>query len=220
LPERLPKLEGLDLAVRYAPGADGVDIGGDWYDAIVIDDRHVLFVVGDVSGRGLRAATVMASLRYAIHAYAAQGDDPATILNKLTKLMSVEQDGHFATVLCGAVDVTEHRVTIANAGHPDPLVVTSEGAEFLRTMVGPPIGVNGAAYTSIEAPIPPRATLVGFTDGLYERRREHPDEGLGRVRDASRGFDSLDELLDGLLDKMAPGGGSDDTAILGIRWLT
>jgi hypothetical protein len=220
LPDRLPEIDGLQVAVRYAPGAEGFDIGGDWYDAIVADDGSVLFVVGDVSGRGLRAATVMAALRYAIHAYAVQGDDPATILTKLSKLVSVERDGHFATVLCGSVDVTGHRVTIANAGHPNPLVVTRDASDFLTTVVGPPIGVNSGSYTAIEAEIPPRATLVGFTDGLYERRREHPDVGIARLREASRGFDSLDDLLDGLLDSIAPGGGPDDTAILGIQWQT
>jgi serine phosphatase RsbU (regulator of sigma subunit) len=220
LPDRLPEIDGLDVSVRYAPGADGVDIGGDWYDVVVIDDQRVLFVVGDVSGRGLKAATVMASLRYAIRAYAAQGDEPAAILSKLSKLVSVERDGHFATVLCGLVDVAAHRVTTANAGHPNPLVVTGREADFLATTVGPPIGVDGGTYASTDATVPAGATLVGYTDGLYERRREHPDVGLGRLRDASLGFDSLDALLDGLLDKMAPDGAQDDTAILGLQWRT
>jgi serine phosphatase RsbU (regulator of sigma subunit) len=162
----------------------------------------------------------MAALRYAIHAYAAQGDDPATILTKLSKLVSVERDGHFATVLCGSVDVARHRVTVANAGHPTPLIVTRDSSDFLTTIVGPPIGVNGASYTAVDAEVPPGATLVGFTDGLYERRREHPDVGITRLREAARGFTSLDELLDGLLDTMAAGGGPDDTAILGIQWQT
>jgi hypothetical protein len=220
LPDRLPAVDGLDLAVRYSPGADGVDIGGDWYDVIVVNDRQLLFVVGDVSGRGLRAATVMASLRYATHAYAAQGDTPTTILTKLCSLVSVRRDGHFATVLCGLVDVAEHRVSIANAGHPNPLLVTRDGADFVATLVGPPIGVNGGSYVAVDAQVPPGATLIGYTDGLFERRGEHPDVGLSRLRDASRGFDAVDELLDGLLDRMAPGGGHDDTAILGIQWRT
>jgi len=135
-------------------------------------------------------------------------------------LIRVERDGHFATVLCGTVDVAERRVSAASAGHPNPLVVTREGAEFFPTPVGPPIGVDGGSYRAVDAQLPAGATLVGFTDGLYERRREHPDVGLGRLREASRGFDSLDELLDGLLDKMAPGSGPDDTAILGIQWRT
>ena len=97
LPEQLPDFDGLELAVRYVPGVDGVEIGGDWYDVIGRDNGDIIFVVGDVSGRGLRAATVMASLRYAIRAYAAQGDDPAIILAKLAKLIDIVRDGHFAT---------------------------------------------------------------------------------------------------------------------------
>jgi hypothetical protein len=120
LPEHRPEFPGLDLAVRYVPGVDGVDIGGDWYDVIGVTDGQVVIVVGDVSGRGLRAATAMASLRYAIRAYVAQGDPPETVLFKLTNLLNVARDGHFATVLCGLVDVAEHRVTFANAGHPNP----------------------------------------------------------------------------------------------------
>ena len=89
LPEELPDVAGLELGVRYLAGVEGVDIGGDWYDVVTLDDGRLFFVVGDVSGRGLRATTVMASLRYAIRAYAAQGDGPAAVLTKLTKLLSV-----------------------------------------------------------------------------------------------------------------------------------
>ena len=77
LPETLPETPELTVRARYIAGVAEIDIGGDWYDVIELDNGNVLFVVGDVSGRGLRAATVMASLRYAIRAYAAQGDDPA-----------------------------------------------------------------------------------------------------------------------------------------------
>ena len=104
------------------PGVDGVDIGGDWYDVIDVGGGQVILVVGDVSGRGLRAATEMASLRYAIRAYAAQGDPPEVILSKLSRLINLVRDGHFATVLCGLVNVAERRVTFANAGHPSPLL--------------------------------------------------------------------------------------------------
>ncbi|MGH9060253.1 MAG: PP2C family protein-serine/threonine phosphatase, partial [Acidimicrobiales bacterium] len=76
LPEKLPDLRGVDACSRYVPGVRGIEVGGDWYDLIAIDERRALFVVGDVSGRGLDAAVVMASLRYAIRAYAAQGDSP------------------------------------------------------------------------------------------------------------------------------------------------
>ena len=89
LPDDAPRHPRTRGGARYIAGVADIDIGGDWYDVIELDDGHILFVVGDVSGRGLPAATVMASLRYAIRAYAAQGDDPATILTKLGALISI-----------------------------------------------------------------------------------------------------------------------------------
>jgi serine phosphatase RsbU (regulator of sigma subunit) len=123
LPEILPHMPGVDLAFRYLPGASGVDIGGDWYDVIPLDDTRVMIVVGDVSGRGVRAGAVMASLRFAIRAFASQGDSPPVILAKLTRLVDVDHDDHFATVLCAIVDVAAHTLAIANAGHPNPLLL-------------------------------------------------------------------------------------------------
>ncbi len=220
LPEENPEFPGLEIAVRYVPGVDGVDIGGDWYDVIGVDEGKVIIVVGDVSGRGLRAATAMASLRYSIRAYVAQGDAPEIILSKLTKLINVVRDGHFATVLCGLVDVQEHSVTLANAGHPNPLLISGSSAEFVATNVGPPVGVAAATYTSVGVKVQPNGTLLAFTDGLFERRGESPDVGLARLRGAAIGYDSLEELLDGMLHALTPEGCDDDTAILAVRWLT
>lgn len=98
----------------------GIDIGGDWYDVIDLGGGRALVVVGDVSGRGLRAATIMARLRHAIQAYAAQGDPPALLVSKLSNLLSVERDGHFATALCAKVDVAARRVSAVNAGPSSP----------------------------------------------------------------------------------------------------
>jgi serine phosphatase RsbU (regulator of sigma subunit) len=217
LPGTLPVFAGLDLAVRYVPGVDGVDIGGDWYDVIAVGDGKVMLIVGDVSGRGLRAATVMAALRYAIRAYAADGDSPETILRKLSKLIDVG-DGHFATVLCGVVDVPERRITLANAGHPSPLLITGSSAELVATKVGVPVGVEGEGYATVTVAIPPDAILMAYTDGLFERRGESPDVGLARLRDASIGYESLSDLLDGVLHTLTPDGGNDDTAILAVTW--
>ena len=121
LPDRIPDVPGLDMSFRYLPGAGGVDIGGDWYDAIPLDDERLMIAVGDVSGRGLGAGTVMASLRYSIRAFASQGDMPAAVLTKLTRLLDLGHDRHFATVLCAVVDIAGRTITIANAGHPNPI---------------------------------------------------------------------------------------------------
>jgi serine phosphatase RsbU (regulator of sigma subunit) len=220
LPETLPDTPGLAVGARYIAGAADVDIGGDWYDVMELDNGDVLFVVGDVSGRGLAAGTIMASLRYAIRAYARQGDDPATILTKIADLIDVGESGHFATVLCGVIDAQRHTVTLANAAHPEPLLVDSDHAEFVSTDVGVPIGVDHSKpYVSVTVTVPPASTLVAFTDGLVERRGEVLDVGLARLREAAaRNHASVDALLLDLAERLTPNGPADDIAILGVKW--
>jgi serine phosphatase RsbU (regulator of sigma subunit) len=219
LPEVLPEIEGLTVGARYIAGVADIEIGGDWYDVMRLDNGNVMFVVGDVSGRGLTAGTIMAGLRYAIRAYAAQGDDPATILTKLAHLISIDDDGHFATVLCGTIDVARHRVTLANAAHPAPLLINGE-TRFVSTNVGVPIGVSGVRpYDAVTITVPASATLLVFTDGLVERRGEVIDVGLARLREtADQVHMSLEDLLEDLTASLPPDGPADDTAILGVRW--
>jgi serine phosphatase RsbU (regulator of sigma subunit) len=221
LPEVLPKIEGVETGARYEAGVEGVDIGGDWYDLIALDDRRLLLVVGDVSGRGVRAAATMAALRYAIHAYAAQNDPPATILTKLSKLVDVRATGQLATILCALVDVDRHHFTVTSAGHLPPLLMSNGGGTFIHGEVGVPIGVrSGVRYTSTGVDAPPAATLLAFTDGLVERRGETIDTGLERLERAAVGqHGDLDELLDRLVTDLRIDGGDDDTAIAGLRWL-
>src|SRR5262249_51869070 len=115
LPQRLPTVSGMQIAARYLPGGSDADIGGDWYGVVRLEDGRFVFVVGDVSGRGVSAAAVMASLQFACRAYALEGHPPSRILDQLMKNVEITRDGHFATVLCGLVDVGTHQVTLANA---------------------------------------------------------------------------------------------------------
>ena len=221
LPDELPHVPGLEFAARYLPGAEGVDVGGDWYDVIAAGPGNgFIFVVGDVSGRGIEAATTMASLHYAIRAYAVQGDPPTVILNKLSGLLHVSAGGQFATVLCGSVDADRRQITLANAGHLPPLLVTSERSEFVDTDVGAPVGVaTNGHYQQVTFSVPRHATLLAFTDGLVERRGESLDVGLQRLRSATTGDDGpLDNLLTKLVDDVMADASRDDTAILGLRW--
>jgi serine phosphatase RsbU (regulator of sigma subunit) len=97
----------------------------------------------------------MASLRYAIRAYAIGGDGPATILTKVAGLLSVDDDGHFATVVCALVDIDRHEVTVANAGHREPLLLDGRHAAFISTKIGAPIGVRTSTpYESVTLPVP------------------------------------------------------------------
>jgi serine phosphatase RsbU (regulator of sigma subunit) len=219
LPANLPYVAGVECAARYLPGVDGVDVGGDWYDVMELDSTRALFVVGDVSGRGVHAATVMASLRYSMHAYAAQGDSPATILDKSARLLSLDREGHFATVLCGVIDVSAGTVTLANAGHPDPLLIDHDSAAFVAADRGVPVGIDQAAtYRTTTIKVPPGATMLAFTDGLIERRGEIIDVGLERLRAAVPYDSSLDDVMTTVIETMAPNGPNDDIALIGMRW--
>jgi serine phosphatase RsbU (regulator of sigma subunit) len=220
LPDTLPQIPGIQSSARYEAGEEGVDIGGDWYDVIDIDGGRLLLVVGDVSGRGLRAATTMAELRYAIRAYAAQSDGPAEILTKISRLVNVSESGQLATVLCATVDTSKRQLSLTSAGHLPPLLVANGDTRYLHAEVGLPIGVQqGTVYRSTTVTVPAEATIVAFTDGLVERRGESIDEGLERLRTAATAQDGeLPELLGRLVSDMANGGSEDDIAIVGVRW--
>lgn len=221
LPGELPALSprGAEIATRYVAGVKGVEVGGDWYDVIPTPDGKVVLVVGDVSGRGLKAATVMASLRYALRAYVAQGDGPAEALSKLSGLLSVANDGYFATVLMAVADLEGHRCALVSAGHLPPLLLGPGGASFVEFPVGLPVGVRAdAAYRVTTVEVPSGAVLVAYTDGLVERREEPIDEGLRRLRSsvgATGG--SLEDFVSALLVRLEPGE-SDDTAVLALRF--
>ena len=219
LPSRLPDIPGLEIAARYEPGVVGVDIGGDWYEVIALDDDRVLVVVGDVSGRGLEASASMAALRFATRGFALEGHEPAAILARLRKLVDVERDGHFATILIALIAVGERKITFANAGHPRPVLRDDRGTRFVETIVGTPVGVDSTIpYATVTCDVGNGATLVAFTDGLFERRDEMIDVGMERVREvvATEGL-SLDELLSRLMRDVATRA-DDDTAIVGVRW--
>jgi len=219
LPEALPALPGLDVSARYVPAASGVEVGGDWYDVVVADDRHVVLVIGDVSGHGLDAAVTMASVRHAALAYAAQDARPASVLTNLAAFVNRSPHDYFATVLCALIDIDAYRVTVATAGHPPPLVIDGDQSWFVELAPGPAIGApHHIAYQETTVSAPSRATLVAFTDGLIERREETLGVGLARLRDtAITQPGSLEGLMETLVRELATDG-RDDTAILGVRW--
>jgi hypothetical protein len=222
LPDAFPDHPDIEVRARYVAGVEGLDVGGDWYEVRELDDDRLLFVVGDVSGRGLRAASVMASIRYSIAAYAIQGDPPEVIFEKLAEVVNITRDRHFATVICALIDTKSHDITLVNAGHPPVLLRVGDATEFLVTPTGPPIGVpSDHRYVPTTVTIPPGATLIGYTDGLVERRGENLDLGLERLRravDDAAEDNELDDLLGELVDRLTPDGPADDVALIGVRW--
>jgi hypothetical protein len=220
LPE-VPRVDGVEVAARYVAGVEELEVGGDWYDVIVLPSGRCVFVVGDISGRGLPAATTMAALRFAVRAYVAQGDDIATVLTRLRGLLDVHVDHQFATVLLGELDPAAGLVRVVSAGHFGPLLISDGRAEFLDCPVAPPVGVAAPAPPAVtEVRVNWPTTLLAFTDGAVERRGEVIDTGLERLRSTAAGAagQPLPTVLDGLMQMPNVNGGRDDTVILGLRW--
>ncbi|WP_375482985.1 PP2C family protein-serine/threonine phosphatase [uncultured Jatrophihabitans sp.] len=219
IPDGLPLVDGVQLAARYRPGVNGIEIGGDWYDVVPVDDTHVFFAVGDVSGRGLEAGSVMAALHFAIRAYAREGHSPATVLDLLGNLLTMRRDRHFATVVCCLLDVSTGSLTVASAGHLPMLLVHRDGSHFIDAPLGPPIGIRHTGpFRSVTVELPLGATLLAYTDGLVERRDETLDDGLARLRSvAARTGGTVEGMVSTLLAEMTPAGSDDDTAVLALR---
>lgn len=221
LPE-LPKVPDMELAARYLPGVAGIEVGGDWYDVIASADRRCFFVVGDVSGRGLAAATTMASLRFSSRAYMAEGAGPGEVLARLSQLMDIEREQRFATVLVGEIDLERQSLKLANSGHLPPLVVDANGAHFVELPPGLPVGIgNGQDISETTIDFPPGSMVLAYTDGLVERRDMDLQDGLSRLRQAAARPDGpLEVVLDRLSSQLIPSGADDDIVLLGLRWPT
>jgi len=184
LPASLPALPGVQLAGRYLPGTAELEVGGDWYDAIVLPSGRLGLVVGDVVGKGVRAAATMGQLRNAIRAFSLDRLKPATTLGRLARLAEDVIETTFATVVYAELDPDTGVCRYASAGHPPPLVATLDGrVEYLEGGRGVPLGTGvSTGYRQAVAELPHGSVLVFYSDGLIERRGRSLDEGLERLR--------------------------------------
>jgi len=220
LPERLPALDGVEVAARYVPGTIGVAVGGDWYDVFELPDGWIGIAVGDVVGHGVRAAATMGRLRHVLRAYAVEGFGPAQALGRLNALACESSDETFATVVYALVSPTRARVRLASAGHPPVLVRGPDGAvhqaEGGRSL---PVGATpDATYSEVELRLEPGSTLVLYTDGLVERRTESIDVGIERlVRLIEETSGPLDELADRIVAQLEDTDHTDDVALLAVQ---
>ncbi len=210
LPDRLPEVPALAMAARYRPSERAAQVGGDWYDAIVLPGGRVGLVIGDVVGHGVRAATLMGELRAALRAYAVtEPECPGAVLTLLNSLVARTHSGEMvATLLYMVVDADGGRARFASAGHLPPLLASADGGtRFLEHTPVPPLGVaEHTNFESWEAELSPGATVLLYTDGLVERRGETIDVGLQRLREAlGNGPAELEELCSHILAR-APGG--------------
>ncbi|GAA0651703.1 SpoIIE family protein phosphatase [Streptomyces thermocarboxydovorans] len=216
LPPGDPEASGLDIACRYLPGNAATgrpsEVGGDWFDVIELPGHRTALVVGDVMGRGLRAAVAMGELRTAVRTLAQLDLEPAEVLSQLDEIArglgapgGVQQatraarrpreadlsEVYLATCVYAVYDSVTRRCTFANAGHlPPVLVEPGESALMLDVPPGMPLGVGGEPFEEVEVELPEGALLALYTDGLVESRDQSIDDGLqafvGALTDPAR----------------------------------
>ncbi|MDH2412685.1 PP2C family protein-serine/threonine phosphatase [Nocardioides sp. CER19] len=219
LPHGLPAIPALESASQYVAGAQGTEIGGDWYSLVALDEHRFGFVVGDVSGRGVDTVAVMAQARFTVRAYLLDGQSPATALEKCSHQFDISTDGHLTTVITGVGDVRTGEVTMANAGHLPPFLLDGE-IRPVDVPPGRPLGTGPAHYDETTIAMPPGSTLFCFTDGLVERRGESIDVGLDRLAAtlSRAGERSVAELVTHAVDTLRNPDAPDDIAALALRW--
>jgi serine phosphatase RsbU (regulator of sigma subunit) len=212
------EIPGLGVGVTYRAAAAELQVGGDWYDAIGLDDGRAVLVVGDAVGHNLGATTAMGQLRSAIRATAPYAPDPAILLGRADVIAGQISGAECATVACARLDPATGELSYAGAGHPPILVVRADGAtSYLAGGRGLPLGVARTPRTSAATRLAPGDLMIMFTDGLYERRAESPDVGLARLAKLAAEARALpptelsQALADGMLDGTEPG---DDICVL------
>ncbi|WP_308784720.1 PP2C family protein-serine/threonine phosphatase [Phytohabitans houttuyneae] len=216
LPRRVPRIAGLDLAVRYEPASVDTEVGGDFYELTMLGDT-LLVAIGDVTGHSLHAATVMAEVRHAIRAYAVDGHPPGAIVDRVNTLMRTLLPDELATICVIQLDPATGAARMASAGHLPPLLVTGAGTRYLEHLA-PLLGVAARRPPDLEFTLPQDATLVLYTDGLIERRDADIDDGLRALASSAAQVDAdLDHFCHRLLTELATPHIRDDIAVVTVR---
>ncbi len=224
LPDALPHIPGLRFSAKYLPAGTGVKIGGDWYDVFPLASGRMALVIGDVVGRGVLAATVMAEVRTALRAYLTEGHELGRVMALLNELLIAMGRDRGATVAIFELDLDRGEIEGVSAGHLPALIADPDRRlRFLELARGLPLGIrSGQLYEQRRHPFAPGSALLLYTDGLVERRGESIDRGLERLcaaaEQALAGEDSslADQVYRALVEETSV---DDDVALLAIESL-
>ena len=210
------------FSARYEPATRPLEVGGDWHDIIGLPDGRIAIVVGDCVGHDLGAATVMGQLRSACRALLLQDAGPGQVLAAMDRFAAAVPGAEFTTVFCAILEPASGQLTYSAAGHPpaivarpDGSVVLLEGGRSFPLAAAPDAERREAGYV-----LPPRSTLLLYTDGLVERRGRSLTDGITAAGAAivSGSEDSLEDLATRLMTALEPPGGyGDDVAVVLYR---
>ncbi|MGY1636618.1 SpoIIE family protein phosphatase [Geodermatophilus sp. SYSU D00742] len=223
LPPAPPSVPGLAVAVRYLAASYGADVGGDFYDVVLLPGDEVGLAVGDVVGHDITAAAVMGQLRSVYRALLGDRPPPSAVIDRLQAGWSLLGLQRMATALFASLDPATGQLRVASAGHLPPLLVSEGHAELLdvrpsRMLGAPPAPAPAPEWAGV---LPPGATLVLYTDGLVESRDADLDVGLDALLEAAARAATTDpdRLCDQLVADLAAGARADDVALLAITRL-
>ncbi|MFD7709218.1 SpoIIE family protein phosphatase [Streptomyces sp. NPDC059785] len=227
LPRSLPRTAAVEAASRYLPAARA-GVGGDWFDVIQLSGTRIAMVVGDVVGHGIQASATMGRLRTAVRTLADIDLAPEELLTYLDDLVVrlAEEAGNDgttgglgATCLYAVYDPVSRGCAIARAGHPPPMLLPPDGPpREIDVPAGPPLGLGGMPFESVELTLSAGSVLALYTDGLVDSRRD-PDAGRDTLCEVlGRATGSLDQTCHDILHALLPTGGAlDDVALLLAR---
>lgn len=221
LPDALPRLPGVGLAARYLPATEGAQVGGDWYDAFLVDENRLALVIGDVVGHDIDSASAMGQVRNALRAFAVDDPDPRTVLARTNSAVRRLLPDTLATVFYGQLDLTTGHLRYASAGHPPPLTTDAGDTRLLDAAGGLLLGAaTSTQYASALRTLARPCGLLLYSDGLIENRSQSLNEGLSALVTAMAGSsaDTAEELCAKaereLLDRPAR---ADDVCMLAVR---
>jgi serine phosphatase RsbU (regulator of sigma subunit)/anti-sigma regulatory factor (Ser/Thr protein kinase)/transcriptional regulator with GAF, ATPase, and Fis domain len=213
-PARLPH----GFSVRYQAASRPLQVGGDWYDIVDLDDGRIALIVGDCVGHGLAAATVMGQLRSACRALLLDNPSPHAALAGLDRFAARLPGAQCTTAVCAVLDPATGELVYSSAGHPPPILVYADGTtETLDDGHTIPLGLRpDRPRPEARITVPGRATLLLYTDGLVERRGSALDHGIAEASTLVQdGRDTgLDSLADQIMSRLAPSGGYQDDVVL------
>jgi hypothetical protein len=216
LPRSLPDVPGLQVDTRYLPGTKGLEVGGDFYDLVVLPSRRAGFMIGDVAGHDQDAAAMMGQLRSAARALAGRVHSPASLIEELQWSWDILGFDRIATAVFGRLDQKNGDLILASAGHHPPLVLTAGGSRFLPVAPSAPLGAPATVAVNWEGRLGQGETLLLYTDGALD---DGPRDGGGMARlaqVAASGDNHPSAVCERVVSAL-PINRSDDAALLALR---